>query len=62
MGSLLPNTKGTQFTVKDAQERAQAGTKSESNWTGQLADEFKRGASELGDRASQFWNGIRSMF
>lgn len=62
MGSLLPNTKGTQFTVKDAQERAQAGTKSESNWTGQLADEFKRGASELGDRASQFWNGIRAMF
>lgn len=62
MGSLLPNTKGTQFTVKDAQERAQAGTKSESNWTGQIADEFKRGASELGDRASQLWNGIRSMF
>lgn len=62
MGSLLPNTNGTQFTVKDAQERAQAGTKSESNWTDQLADEFKRGTSELGDRASQFWNGIRSMF
>lgn len=62
MGSLLPNTNGTKFTVEDAQERAQAGTKSDSNWTGQLTDQLKRGASELGDRANQIWNGIRSMF
>lgn len=62
MGNLLPNTNGTKFTVKDAQERAQAGTKSNSDWTGQLANQFKQGANELGDRAIQIWHGIRSMF
>lgn len=62
MSSLLPNTDGTKFTVKDAQERAESGTKANNKWTDQIADEFKQGANELGDRASQIWNGIRSMF
>lgn len=62
MSSLLPNTDGTKFTVKDAQERAESGTKANNKWTDQIADEFKKGANELGDRASQIWNGIRSMF
>lgn len=62
MGSLLPNTNGTKFTVKDAQDRATAGMKSGGKWTDQIANELKEGANELGDRASQIWNGIRSMF
>lgn len=62
MSDLLPNTSGTKFTVKDAQERAESGTKSNSDWEGQLSDQLKQGANQLGDKANQIWNGIKSMF
>ncbi|WP_251548041.1 PBP1A family penicillin-binding protein [Limosilactobacillus caecicola] len=62
MSSLLPNTSGTKFTVKDAQEKAQANTSSSSSWTDQLTEQVKQGANELGNKASQLWSGIRSMF
>lgn len=62
MSQLLPNTNGTKFTVKDAQERAESGTKSSSSWENQLSDQLKQGANQLGDKANQIWNGIKSMF
>lgn len=62
MSDLLPSTNGTKFGVKDAQERAESGTNSSSSWENQLGNQLKQGANQLGDRANEIWNGIKSMF
>lgn len=62
MGSLLPETKGTKFTVKDAQTRAEEGTKSDNSLTSEITNQLKQGAGEFGQKANEIWNGIRSLF
>lgn len=58
MTALLPQTAGTHFNVQDAQEKAEKGTKDNQSLWRQAGDL----ANQLGERASQLWNGIKSVF
>lgn len=58
MTSLLPQTAGTHFKVEDAQEKAQQGTNSDQSIWRQAGD----WANQIGERAGQLWNGIKSIF
>ena len=69
MTGILNNTPGTKFTVKDAQERAQSNTnKSGGGWKslfdndGDLLNQFNQSVNNFGNKASQWWNGVKSLF
>lgn len=69
MTGILDNTPGTKFTVKDAQERAQSNTsKSGGGWKslfdndGDLLNQFNQSVNNFGNKASQWWSGVKSLF
>lgn len=68
MTGILENTAGTKFTVKDAQTRATSQTKKASGWkslfnnNGDLMDQFNQSLNKFGNKASQWWSGVKSLF
>lgn len=68
MTGILDNTAGTKFTVKDAQTRANSHTKKSSglgslfNNNGDLMNQFNQSVNEFGNKASQWWNNVKSLF
>ena len=69
MSAILPNTAGNKFTVKDAQTRAEAKTKNSSSGWGSLlkdgsdwADNIGQTINNFGNKASQWWSSVRSLF
>lgn len=68
MTGILDNTPNTKFTVKDAQERAQANTGNDKGWGSflkdgeNMVDRFGQSINNFGSRAQQWWNNIQSLF
>ena len=68
MTGILDNTPNTKFTVKDAQERAQANTGKDKGWGSflkdgeNMVDRFGQSINNFGSRAQQWWNNIQSLF
>lgn len=68
MTGILNTTAGTKFNVEDAQERATANTGSNKGWGsllkdgGNLMNRFGQSVSDFGNKASQLWNNVRSLF
>ncbi|WP_267202460.1 PBP1A family penicillin-binding protein [Limosilactobacillus kribbianus] len=66
---ILDNTPGTKFTVKDAQTRATSKTKSKSsgwkslfNNDGDMLNQFNQSVNNFGNKAKQWWSGVKSLF
>lgn len=69
MSGILANTPGTRFTVQDAQIRANKRVKNTSGWKSffnggdnALMNRFNQSVNNIGDKASQFWNNVKSLF
>ena len=69
MSGILANTPGTRFTVQDAQIRANKRVKNTSGWKSffnggdnDLMNRFNQSVNNIGDKASQFWNNVKSLF
>lgn len=69
MSGILANTPGTKFTVQDAQTRANKRVKNTSGWKSffnggdnDLMNRFNQSVNNIGDKASQFWNNVKSLF
>lgn len=69
MSGILANTPGTKFTVQDAQTRANKRVKNTSGWKSffnggdnDLMTRFNQSVNNIGDKASQFWNNVKSLF
>ena len=69
MSAILPNTAGTKFTVEDAQTRANEKTKGSSKgWGsflkdgGDFVNNFNQSVNNFGNKASQWWSNVRSLF
>lgn len=69
MSGILANTPGTKFTVQDAQTRANKRVKNTSGWKSffnggdnDLMNWFNQSVNNIGDKASQFWNNVKSLF
>lgn len=63
MSAILPETAGTQFTVKDAQTKAESKqSKSSSNWWNNISDELSNSGNTLKQKASDWWSSLQSMF
>lgn len=69
MTGILKNTPNTKFDVQDAQTRAMANSgKSDKGWGsllkngGDLMNRFNQSVDNFGNRASQLWDNVRSLF
>lgn len=68
MTGILDSTPGTKFTVKDAQERAMSHTTQSGGWKslfnsdGNLLEQFNQSINNFGNKASQWWQGVKSLF
>ena len=63
MSAILPETAGTQFTVKDAQAKATAKqNKTSSSWWSNFTNNLNDSGSTLKQKASDWWSSLQSMF